>query len=260
MYCAVVLDVYSPRVVGWSIDASPTAALATNALGLAIESRRPPSGAVIHSDRAGCGPAPSGRQQPAQFLGLGGGRAVVAFTAVGLGLADPVPQGFVVHAQLLGQPPDHRLGVGLPVETHGAFTQLVGVLLRGCHGDSLHGPSAMIVDLRASGGTSAIMTGWMDRVLVPGVVYRLDAAAGEPAPLLKLRRLAVLNTGDTDPAREAETFGGPLDVIWRRCVGGYLSRAEIRRMLAEPISGSTTEQRARWLDHAARLVCGLPIS
>lgn len=110
------------------------------------------------------------------------------------------------------------------------------------------------------GKPPAIMAGWMDRVLVPGVVYRLDDAAGEPAPLLTLRRLVVLNTGDTDPAREAEVFGDPLDLIWRRCVGGYLSGAEVRRMLVGPISGSTAEQRARWLCHAARLVRGLPIS
>jgi transposase InsO family protein len=36
VYCAVVLAAYSRRVVGWSIDASPTAALVTNALGMAI--------------------------------------------------------------------------------------------------------------------------------------------------------------------------------------------------------------------------------
>jgi putative transposase len=51
VYCAVVLDAHSRRVVGWSIDSSPTAALVTNALGMAIESRRPPAGAIIHSDR-----------------------------------------------------------------------------------------------------------------------------------------------------------------------------------------------------------------
>src|ERR671921_1602321 len=51
VYCAVVLDTYSRRVVGWSIDASPTAALVTSALGMAIDTRTPPSGAVIHSDR-----------------------------------------------------------------------------------------------------------------------------------------------------------------------------------------------------------------
>jgi putative transposase len=50
LYCAVVLDVFSRRVVGWSIDASPTAALTTNALGMAIDGRRP-KGTVIHSDQ-----------------------------------------------------------------------------------------------------------------------------------------------------------------------------------------------------------------
>ena len=50
VYCAVVLDVFSRRVVGWSIDASPTAALVTNALGMAI-TQRGPDGTVIHSDQ-----------------------------------------------------------------------------------------------------------------------------------------------------------------------------------------------------------------
>lgn len=54
VYWAVVLDTYSRRVVGWSIDSSPTAALVTNALGMAIDSRLDPSqptGTVIHSDQ-----------------------------------------------------------------------------------------------------------------------------------------------------------------------------------------------------------------
>ncbi len=49
-YCAVVLDVFSRRVVGWSIDSTPTATLVTNALGMAIDGRRPTDGTVIHSD------------------------------------------------------------------------------------------------------------------------------------------------------------------------------------------------------------------
>lgn len=51
VYCAVVLDAYSRRVVGWSIDSAPTASLVTNALGMAIDSRTPPKGAIIHSDQ-----------------------------------------------------------------------------------------------------------------------------------------------------------------------------------------------------------------
>ena len=50
MYCAVVLDTYSRRVVGWSLDATQTAGLVTNALSMAIGNRRPQAGTVIHSD------------------------------------------------------------------------------------------------------------------------------------------------------------------------------------------------------------------
>jgi putative transposase len=51
LYCCVVLDVFSRRVVGWSIDSSPTAGLVTNALGMAIGSRNPRPGTLIHSDQ-----------------------------------------------------------------------------------------------------------------------------------------------------------------------------------------------------------------
>jgi transposase InsO family protein len=47
----VVLDVFSRRVVGWSIDTHQAAPLVTNALGMAIHNRNPqPEQTVIHSD------------------------------------------------------------------------------------------------------------------------------------------------------------------------------------------------------------------
>lgn len=54
VYCCVILDTYSRRVVGWSIDSSPTGALVTNALGMAIDSRLDKNvepGTIIHSDQ-----------------------------------------------------------------------------------------------------------------------------------------------------------------------------------------------------------------
>jgi putative transposase len=50
VYCCVVIDVFSRRVVGWAIDTAQQADLATNALGMATGSRRPSPGAVIHGD------------------------------------------------------------------------------------------------------------------------------------------------------------------------------------------------------------------
>ena len=50
LYCCVVLDAWSRRVVGWSVDRRPTADMVNSALGMAIDARRPPAGATVHSD------------------------------------------------------------------------------------------------------------------------------------------------------------------------------------------------------------------
>jgi putative transposase len=56
VYCAVVLDAFSRRVVGWSIDSSQTAGLVTSALDMAIRNRRPGPDLVIHSDHGSSSP------------------------------------------------------------------------------------------------------------------------------------------------------------------------------------------------------------
>ena len=50
VYCCVVLDAHSRRVVVWSIDSHQAPSLVTNALAIAISNRTPPAGTVIHSD------------------------------------------------------------------------------------------------------------------------------------------------------------------------------------------------------------------
>jgi putative transposase len=51
VYLAVVIDRYSRRVVGWSLDRSLAVRLAVTALQRAIDSRQPRPGLVHHSDR-----------------------------------------------------------------------------------------------------------------------------------------------------------------------------------------------------------------
>jgi transposase InsO family protein len=51
VYCAVVLDTFSRRVVGWAIDSTQTTTLVLNALGMATQRRQDRDGLVIHSDR-----------------------------------------------------------------------------------------------------------------------------------------------------------------------------------------------------------------
>jgi len=51
VYLAVVLDAFSRRVVGWQLGTTLKAELAVEALRKALESRRPPTGLMHHSDR-----------------------------------------------------------------------------------------------------------------------------------------------------------------------------------------------------------------
>lgn len=50
IYCAAVLDAYSRRIVGWSIDSKQDATLVVNALDMAIRNRRPVPGGIVHAD------------------------------------------------------------------------------------------------------------------------------------------------------------------------------------------------------------------
>lgn len=51
LYLAVVMDVFSRKVVGWAMDASMTTQLVERALEAALVTRQPPPGLLHHSDR-----------------------------------------------------------------------------------------------------------------------------------------------------------------------------------------------------------------
>jgi len=51
LYLAVVLDLYSRRVIGWAVSNRMKRDLAIRALNMAIALRRPPEGCIHHSDR-----------------------------------------------------------------------------------------------------------------------------------------------------------------------------------------------------------------
>jgi transposase InsO family protein len=51
LYLATVIDLYSRRVVGWSMDDNMKVDLVNNALNMAITTRKPPKGLIWHTDR-----------------------------------------------------------------------------------------------------------------------------------------------------------------------------------------------------------------
>ena len=51
LYLAVVIDLFSHKVIGWSMDTTMKASLVCDALNMALWRRKFPKGAVFHSDR-----------------------------------------------------------------------------------------------------------------------------------------------------------------------------------------------------------------
>jgi putative transposase len=69
LYLAVILDVYSRVVVGWSMSAWCDEALVESALKMAVARRRPPAGLLHHSDR-GCQYTSHAYRRQLELLGM----------------------------------------------------------------------------------------------------------------------------------------------------------------------------------------------
>ena len=50
LYLATVIDLYSRKVVGWSMDDTMKVSLVNDALNMAIQHRNPPIGLIWHTD------------------------------------------------------------------------------------------------------------------------------------------------------------------------------------------------------------------
>jgi putative NADPH-quinone reductase len=102
----------------------------------------------------------------------------------------------------------------------------------------------------------AILKGWIDRVLRPGVAYRFeetDSGEGIPAGLLAARAALVFNTSNTPAAREQEVFGDPLERLWKDCIFSFCGVPVFRRQMFGVVVTSTAEQRREWLAGARRM-------
>jgi putative transposase len=68
LYLAVVIDLFSRKVVGWAMAPSMPAKLVCDALHMAVQQRRPSAGLIVHSDR---GSQYASAQYQAQLVGHG---------------------------------------------------------------------------------------------------------------------------------------------------------------------------------------------
>lgn len=107
------------------------------------------------------------------------------------------------------------------------------------------------------GQPPAILKGWVDRVIRPGVAYEFiegDSGEGVPNGLLKARTALVFNTSNTDAARERDVFGDPLETIWKNCIFGLCGVDDFHRKMFGIVVTSSDEQRRQWLDEVVEAV------
>jgi NAD(P)H dehydrogenase (quinone) len=100
------------------------------------------------------------------------------------------------------------------------------------------------------GQPPAILKGWIDRVLRPGVAYTFaegDKGDGTLIGLLKAKAVLVFNTSNTPAARELTTYGDPLEMLWKNNMLISCGVQSYYRKTFGVIITSNLEQRKQWL-------------
>ncbi|MCK9293803.1 MAG: NAD(P)H-dependent oxidoreductase [Desulfobulbaceae bacterium] len=107
------------------------------------------------------------------------------------------------------------------------------------------------------GQPPAILKGWADRVIRPGVAYEFlegDSGEGVPHGLLQAHAALVFNTSNTAAAREVAVFGDPLETLWKNCLFGLCGVRDFHRRMFGIMVVSTEQQRKKWLAEAEEMV------
>ena len=107
------------------------------------------------------------------------------------------------------------------------------------------------------GQPPAIVKGWIDRVIRPGVAYEFkegDSGEGIPVGLLRAKWALIFNTSNTEARREQEVFGDPLERIWKDCIFGLCGVKHVLRKTFSVMVLSTEQQREAWLDEVRATV------
>jgi len=107
------------------------------------------------------------------------------------------------------------------------------------------------------GQPPAILKGWVDRVIRPGVAYEFigeDKGEGVPNGLLKAKTAIVFNTSNTEREREKNVFGDPLETIWKNCIFGLCGVKNFYRKMFSIVVLSSQEQRKEWLNEVRHTI------
>jgi len=144
----------------------------------------------------------------------------------------------------------------LPLEEIRKETHLPAAIEQHCR-EIAEADGIVIVHPNWWGQPPAILKGWVDRVIRPGVSYEFlegDSGEGIPNGLLKARAALVFNTSNTATEREQTIFGDPLETIWKNCIFDLCGVTTFFRRMFNIMIVSSAEQRAKWLEEVREAV------
>ena len=134
--------------------------------------------------------------------------------------------------------------------------QIDEALARHCR-DLAEAEGIIVVHPNWWGMPPAILKGWVDRVVRPGLAYEFlegDSGEGVPRGLLRARKALVFNTTNTGAKREQEAFGDPLQTLWKNCIFGLCGVEDFSRKSYGVVVTSTEAERRAWLDDVRQRV------
>lgn len=97
---------------------------------------------------------------------------------------------------------------------------------------------------------SAILKGWIDRILRPGIALRFaetDTGEGIPQGPLIAGTVLVFYTSNTPLEREEEVSGDPPDRIGQDCIVSFCGVRTFRHWVSKTIVTSAEKHRRAWL-------------
>ncbi len=144
----------------------------------------------------------------------------------------------------------------LPSEEIPSDVSLSEDIVKHCH-ELFQADGIIIIHPNWWGQPPAILKGWIDRVIRPGVAYEFqegDKGEGVPIGLLKMKAALVFNTSNTSTEREIRVFGDPLDTLWKNCIFGLCGVTNFHRRTFNIVVISTEAQRRKWLQEVRKTV------
>jgi len=123
--------------------------------------------------------------------------------------------------------------------------------------DLVNSDGIIIIHPNWWGQPPAILKGWIDRVIRPGIAYEFevgDNGEGIPIGLLKAKTAIVFNTSNTSEERENNVFQDPLETIWKNCIFDLCGVKQFERKIFRVVVTSDLEQRQNWLKEVETII------